>query len=89
MMKNKLSKLAGILGFAAMMSGVGLPGQPIIHRESETQKLAPKKRQLKPGMEVFEWADGFKCVARSQKSANRKYNNWLKAGKPEVKLNWE
>lgn len=44
------------------------------------QLVGQKNRliDLKNGAKEFTFDDGFTCIARDQKNADRKYQNWLK-----------
>lgn len=71
----------------AMMLYMGLagafdPNNKEFLAERETRKVHPKGtlyRTSKQGQQVFTYPDGFSCSALNKKSADKKYNRFLKS----------
>lgn len=71
---------AGIL--AAMVAAAGIIGGNLPHNSSfavDTKRITgdlPDK-PIPKGAKLYEYDDGFKCIAISQKSADKKRNKYL------------
>lgn len=54
----------------------GSEGREVPKDDSNRKKLYTPSKQ---GQQVFTYPDGFSCSALNKKSADKKYNRWLKS----------
>lgn len=58
--------------------GGGIMEQCKLQPSEFQRKEKERKRNSSRGIEVYHYPDGFKCLARNQKNADRKHTNWLR-----------
>lgn len=69
---------ASIARHHPIYGGGGIMEQCKLQPSELQRKEKERKRNSSRGIEVYHYPDGFKCLARNQKNADRKHTNWLK-----------
>ncbi len=78
-------KFAGIMAVMGLFAAMAQPFARTTHRSSgqryDTKAVKERVRQiaLSNGAYEYNFPDGFTCIARNQKNADRKHANWLNA----------